>query len=589
MRVVAVPAAVAIGAIGALAADRVGLPAVLGFGGGALAAVLTVLALPSLPTRRATVVLLGVGGFGALRHAAHAGSDRAVLLALWSIGTLAALLLLDRAEAETAAPLHGGTPLAGRLRETARAAAVIAVVAAVSAVALVPTITDRLGRRSWPGADPLFGDVLDAPTSLRSADELDMTTRPRLSDTVVFTVDAPRADFWRGETFDVWDGRTWTRSDDGSRVLQRDADGNALVPPAAGEPVVAETDELRQTFHVEAPFSDVVFAAPSARVVETDKLLRGRPDGTVVVAGDATSGFGKGAVYTVVSRRAPATREALRRADRTPVPAGIAARYAQEPRYATARVLALAREVTAAQVTTYDKIRALEDWLGAHTEYSLDAPLSPAGVDVVDDFLFDSRVGWCEQIASSLVVMARAVGIPARLVTGFVPGERDRLTGRFVVREREAHAWAEIWFPGVGWQGFDPTAAVPLAGEAPPGGSLLDTARRHGVVLAIAAALALLAAGFAPGLLAAVAARRARRASWSARTIDRLERLGRRSGRPRGPAETPREYAHALAAHLSAPPVAAVGDAVDREAFSARGAPPEARSAAEAVLSSLEP
>ena len=143
--------------------------------------------------------------------------------------------------------------------------------------------------------------------------------------------------------------------------------------------------------------------------------------------------------------------------------------------HATERVQILARQITASAPTTYDKVRAIEAWLGAHVKYSLNAPLAPRGVDVVDDFLFRSRVGWCEQVASSLVVMARSVGIPARLATGFVPGTRDALTGQFVVRERDAHAWAEIYFPGVGWQGFDPTASVPLAGDAHPSGSWLQT------------------------------------------------------------------------------------------------------------------
>ena len=75
--------------------------------------------------------------------------------------------------------------------------------------------------------------------------------------------------------------------------------------------------------------------------------------------------------------------------------------------------------------------------------------------------------------------MARSVGIPARLATGFVPGHRDALTGQFVVRERDAHAWAEIYFPGVGWQPFDPTASVPLAGDATTSGSWLQAARHH--------------------------------------------------------------------------------------------------------------
>ena len=147
--------------------------------------------------------------------------------------------------------------------------------------------------------------------------------------------------------------------------------------------------------------------------------------------------------------------------------------------------------------------------------------------------------------------MARSVGIPARLTTGFVPGERDALTGRFVVREKDAHAWAEIYFGGIGWQGFDPTASVPLAGDAKPGGSWLTDARRHIVPIAIGlGVLILILVGAAPELLARLRRRQVRRASWSARTQDRLERIGRKAGRARRPAETPREYAHALAERL---------------------------------------
>ena len=64
-----------------------------------------------------------------------------------------------------------------------------------------------------------------------------------------------------------------------------------------------------------------------------------------------------------------------------------------------------------------------------------------------------------------MVVLARSVGIPARLVTGFVPGEQDPVTGTYTVRAKHAHAWAEVWFAGIGWGPFDPTASVPLAGD----------------------------------------------------------------------------------------------------------------------------
>jgi transglutaminase-like putative cysteine protease len=225
-------------------------------------------------------------------------------------------------------------------------------------------------------------------------------------------------------------------------LLDGTADGVA-VPAADYDIGAVSGSEFRQTFHIEAGYSDVVFAAPSPRFIETDKPLRARSDGTVLVRQQFTPGFGTGAVYTVTSRSAETTEALLQTADNAPVPQPMLDQYAQTPA-TTDRVRALARSITAGQVTTIDKVYAIEAWLGENTEYSLDAPLSPRGVDIVDHFVFTSRTGWCEQIASSLVVLARAAGLPARLTTGFVPGERDALTGRFVVRERDAHAWAEV-------------------------------------------------------------------------------------------------------------------------------------------------
>ncbi len=201
--------------------------------------------------------------------------------------------------------------------------------------------------------------------------------------------------------------------------------------------------------------------------------------------------------------------------------------------------------------------------------------------------MFESREGWCEQVASSLVVLARSVGIPARLATGFVPGDRDPLSGRFIVRERDAHAWTEVYFPGVGWQGFDPTASVPLAGDAGSSGSWFETARDHMVELIVVLGLVCWAVVAAPDLLAGIRRRLAARRSWGARTLARLERVGARAGRPREPAETPREYSRVLATLLNRPELAVVGDVIDRDAFSSGPADAHARAAADAALKSV--
>ena len=589
-RIVAIPAALALGSVGGIAAERAHIPWFLGVLAGAIAAVLGVLALPSVPTRRATVVLLGLGGLAALRHASFAGADRSWLLVVWAAATMLTLVLVDRADAEMVPALAGGTPLPRRLPEMARVGGVIALVVVVAAVAFVPTVTERLGRHVWPGLQPDDSNLAGAPTSLKSTSQLDLTTRPRLSDTVVFTVDAAHADFWRGETFDSYDQNSWsdtnTKTPSFRQILPHDGGTRVDVAPAANDVGAATGTEFRQTFHVEAPYSDVVFAAPSARVVETDKLLSERPDGTLRVAPlESGQGFGKGAVYTVYSRSLPVTEATLRAADKLPVPAAIRDQYAKPPE-TSARVKALALQITASAPTAFDKVRALESWMGANTKYSLNAPISQAP-DVVDDFLFQSRLGWCEQIASSLVVMARFAGIPARLATGFAPGARDALTGRFVVREKDAHAWAEIYFPGIGWQGFDPTASVPLAGDATSGGSWLAAVRHNAVPLAIAAILVVLLAAATPEIMAARRRRRARRASWSASTLHRLERAGRKAGRARAPAETPREYALALAEQLGDRRLATVGDTLDADLYSAQGASAADRADVDAVLTSL--
>jgi transglutaminase-like putative cysteine protease len=576
-----VPTATALGSVGAIAASRAHLPLAVGAGAGAAAALLGVFALPSLPTKRVVVVLLGLGGLGALRHASFSGGDTTALLVVWALSTLVALLLVDRAVSERVPRLRPGRELASRGVEITRLAVTIAVIAAVIMVAFGPTIADRLGRHVWPGLDPSLGDAFDAPSSLRAAGTLDMTQRPRLSDRVVFRVTARRASFWRGQTYDEWDRHTWRQSDQDN--VQLPLGGNIEVPRDPADVGAFTGRSMRQTFRVEADYSNVVFAAPSLVSVQTDKVVWGHPDGTATVY----AGFGRGATYTVTSRSLPVTAALLRQAENAVPPADVVQRYAA-PAPTTGRVERLARTITASEPTVYDKILAIERWLGDHVRYSLDAPLSPPGVDVVDDFLFHSREGWCEQVASSLVVLARSVGIPARLATGFVPGRRDALSGQFVVRERDAHAWAEVYFAGVGWQPFDPTASVPLAGEAPEGGSWLEAARHHAIALSLLAAVLVLLAAGAPELRARWARRRARRrAGWAARSLARLERIGRKAGRARRESETPREYAAALATYLHDERIHEVGETLDREGFSADGAPASARADADAVLSSL--
>jgi transglutaminase-like putative cysteine protease len=140
--------------------------------------------------------------------------------------------------------------------------------------------------------------------------------------------------------------------------------------------------------------------------------------------------------------------------------------YLEVPSTTSDETIALADRLALGQPSTYDIVRAYERWMAANVEYDLDAPVPDPGEDAVHDFLFDTRRGFCEQIASALTIMLRTQGVPARLVTGYAAGTRDRIAGVYEVRASDAHAWVEVWFPDTGWQPFDPTAFVPLSGEA---------------------------------------------------------------------------------------------------------------------------
>lgn len=91
-------------------------------------------------------------------------------------------------------------------------------------------------------------------------------------------------------------------------------------------------------------------------------------------------------------------------------------------------------------------------------EYTLEPP--PLGINSVDDFLFDTRKGFCEYYASSFVFLMRAASIPARVVTGYQGGEYNDLGDYYVLRQSDAHAWVEVWFKDRGWVRYDPTAAI---------------------------------------------------------------------------------------------------------------------------------
>jgi len=422
------------------------------------------------------------------------------------------------------------------------------------------------------------------------SDNLDTGVRGRPDDTLVMRVRSSSPDFWRGQTFDAWDGRRWSISE--AKPASVVGDAPVEVPLAADEEGTATGPELVQTFYLERPGPNLVFGArPISTLYFPDRRLFQLVDGTL----RAGVSLEEDSVYTVVSRRPVATEGILRYSDGNgvAVPERIMARYTALPAV-PGRVRALAREVTASASTTFDKVRALEAWMGANTRYTLEVPPLPDGADAVDQYLFEDRIGFCEQIASSLVVMLRSLGVPARLAVGYTPGERNPFTGLYEVRASDAHSWAEVWFPGVGWQSFDPTASVPLSGD---GGlsrassglpSYLAQRLPHPPAWLVSTALPLGAVVVVVTMAARWwRSRRSRRRderSWADTTLARLEELGEARGRQRRRSETATEFARALSRSFGDERLDQVAAVVTGDAFSGTPATEAERQAVDRIL-----
>lgn len=120
--------------------------------------------------------------------------------------------------------------------------------------------------------------------------------------------------------------------------------------------------------------------------------------------------------------------------------------------------------------------RRIEEALALFREQAFFYTLRPPrlGDDAIDAFLFDTRRGFCEHYAGAFTFLMRAAGLPARVVTGYQGGEYNPLGGYFLVRQRNAHAWSEVWLDGEGWRRVDPTAVIPPGRVVVPQENLLS-------------------------------------------------------------------------------------------------------------------
>ena len=265
---------------------------------------------------------------------------------------------------------------------------------------------------------------------------------------------------WRGVALSVFDGTSWSSRRE-QLLLPRQPDNSFRIPPANPplRPFVFASLERERLIHyrvlMEPIGTNVFFLAPWARSLRGDYRMLAADSVGAVYDLDSRHGIGRYEAESDIMAAPPAE---LRRAGRN-YPEQIQATYLSLPAL-DPRVPRLAAEVTSSASNDFDKAAAIENHLRTRFGYTLQLPRSHVK-DPIANFLFERKQGHCEYFASAMAVMLRTLGIPSRVVNGFRSDEFNDLTANYVVRAKDAHSWVEAYFPGYGWQTFDPTPAGP--------------------------------------------------------------------------------------------------------------------------------
>jgi transglutaminase-like putative cysteine protease len=338
--------------------------------------------------------------------------------------------------------------------------------------------------KPWNDVRARFGNMF---TSLKASfgvvqdnysDSLTLGRGNALDDTPVLEVEAPTQPasgiryYWRAWTYDTYENGRWRNSFTNVQSVAPDA-FDLEVPSYTAQ----WTGEF--SFTPQVPIG-LLYAPPHPTWISRPVSVTYAPDsdGKADIASlQAAVTVYAGETYRVRASLSAATVSQLRSAGEN-YPDWVKDHYLQTPEL-TERTRALALDLTAPYTNAYDKADTVTQWLRNNIDYSETVPLPPTNRDTLDWFLFELKAGFCNYYATSEVMLLRSLGIPARISVGYARGEAnipddalnpsglrpgealgdlpDRLT--YTVRQRDAHAWPEVYFPQYGWVEFEPTVS----------------------------------------------------------------------------------------------------------------------------------
>ena len=331
----------------------------------------------------------------------------------------------------------------------------VSLMTAGGVVAVIAALAGVLGGPAVPGANeaPLVELGDESREQNRPLEVISplVQIQPRLidqSDEILFTVETNQRAYWRIAALDVFDGALWR-----SQGQFRSANDDLPVDYPSDAPVdaVTSTFDLGQL--------NVVWA-PAAYLPTRFENLSGagvnyESESATFIVDTNDQRVSDGLVYTVTSQIPRFTPDGLRQlaAESTEV---ADPRYLDLPDDYSPLARQTAEQVTAGMTSPYDKALALQNYFRDNFTYDIEVA---KGHDIqrLEDFLTVQR-GYCEQFAGTYASMARAIGLPARVATGFTPGDPDpNNPNLYQVRGRHAHAWPEVFIAGAGWVAFEPT------------------------------------------------------------------------------------------------------------------------------------
>jgi hypothetical protein len=301
------------------------------------------------------------------------------------------------------------------------------------------------------------------------------------SETVLLRIHSDRGLYWRGTAYDYYTGHSF---DNRTGTFQ------SLQPTASAGDSQSDPSDFYNSGSPRAPSSLNHFKLPESPFELPDSEMEGSAvckQEVSIAGGVFTQFYGAGTVrelniplmmmqvnpagnlmtydnlavgtsYQVTSQVPDNDPYRLRKSPAGDTPALIKQYYLQrapEGQSESPRLQELAEHITHGLKTNYDKVAAIQKYIADTCKYNLQTPAAPRDQDIVEYFLFNSHQGYCDSFGAAMTMLCRYANIPARFVSGFLPGDLESDT--YIVRQRHKHVWTEVFFPKVGWVSFDAT------------------------------------------------------------------------------------------------------------------------------------